>query len=260
MKIRVLSDLHLEFTRYQPAELPSCGEDLVALAGDIGEGVKGIQWARKAIPDRPVIYVCGNHEFYKQDWDRLLVEARAEAVGSNIHFLENDSVELGGLIVLGCTLWTDFRSMGAMVRTQAMGVAAHEMADYRLIRRDGRRIRLSPVDSALRCQDSKAWLDRQISLADRPVLVVTHHAPSVRTTNPTFALDLSNASFHNDFDTLIRPPVVAWIHGHSHFSCEAVINGIRVLSNQKGYPHEALDFNWDYLIEIEIPASTEAAL
>ena len=260
MKIRVLSDLHLEFTRYQPAELPSCGEDLLVLAGDIGEGVKGIQWARKAIPDRPVVCIAGNHEFYKQDWDRLLVEARAEAVGSNIHFLENDSVELGGLLVLGCTLWTDFRAMGAMVRTQAMGVAAHEMTDYRLIRRDKRRIRLSPADSALRCQDSRAWLERQIALADRPVLVVTHHSPTKRTLHPGFALDLGTASFNNDFDELIRPPVVAWIHGHTHHSGEAIVNGIRVVSNQKGYPHEALDFNWDYLIEIEIPASTEAAL
>lgn len=259
MKIRVLSDLHLEFTSYQLAELPSCGEDLVVLAGDIGEGVSGIQWARKAIRDRPVIYVMGNHEFYGQDWDRLLVEARVQTAGTHIHVLENDAIELDGLLVIGCTLWTDFAAMGAMVRSKAMGVAAHEMMDYRLIRRDKRRIRLSPSDSALRCQDSKAWLEQQIALANRPLLVVTHHSPTMRTLHPRFALDLSTASFNNDFDELIRPPVVAWIHGHTHHSCDAIVNGVRVVSNQKGYPHEALDFSWDYMIEIRIPASAEIA-
>ena len=36
MKIRYLSDLHMEFTQYQPDEIPSVGEDLVVLAGDVG--------------------------------------------------------------------------------------------------------------------------------------------------------------------------------------------------------------------------------
>lgn len=64
MKVRVLSDLHLEFTQYQPDTLPSFGEDLVVLAGDIGEAERSIEWARRVIPDRPVVYVLGNHEFY----------------------------------------------------------------------------------------------------------------------------------------------------------------------------------------------------
>lgn len=259
MKIRVLSDLHLEFTRYLPAELPSCGEDLVALAGDIGVGVRGIHWARRAIPDRPIIYVAGNHEFYGQDWDRLLLQARAEAAGTHVHFLENDSVDLGGLRVLGCSLWTDFRAMGATARSDAMAVAADNMMDYRLIRRDGRRIRLSPADTAQRCQDSRAWLERQISLADRPVLVVTHHSPTLRAVHPGFGLDLGAASFNNDFDDLVRPPVVAWIHGHTHHCSEAVIDGIRVVANQRGYPNEFLDFKWDYLMDVEIAVPTVSA-
>lgn len=258
MKIRVLSDLHLEFTRYEPAEMPSCGEDLVVLAGDIGIGLRGIHWARRAIPDRPVIYVAGNHEFYQQDWDRLLPQLRAEAAGSHVHFLENDSVNLRGLLILGCSLWTDFRAMGPMARSEAMAVAAREMMDYRLIRRDRRRIRLSPTDSAQRCQDSRAWLEHQIAAAVSPVLVVTHHSPTLRTVHPDYALDLGTAAFNNDCDDLVRSPVVAWIHGHTHHSGEAVVNGIRVVSNQRGYPHEFLDFSWDYMINLDIPVSVVA--
>ena len=41
MKIRVLSDLHLEVAGWRP---PPCDEDVVVLAGDIHEGRAGIAW------------------------------------------------------------------------------------------------------------------------------------------------------------------------------------------------------------------------
>ncbi len=65
MKIRYLSDLHVEFTGYMPSWIPPIGEDMVVLAGDIGVGVKGIEWAQQAFRDRTVLYVLGNHEFYR---------------------------------------------------------------------------------------------------------------------------------------------------------------------------------------------------
>ena len=43
MRIRVLSDLHLEFKDWNP---PKADADVVVLAGDIHVGVKGIEWAR----------------------------------------------------------------------------------------------------------------------------------------------------------------------------------------------------------------------
>ena len=42
MKIRIHSDLHLEFAGWRP---PPCDEDVVVLAGDIAEGCSGIAWA-----------------------------------------------------------------------------------------------------------------------------------------------------------------------------------------------------------------------
>src|SRR5438445_9723562 len=37
---------------------------------------------------------------------------RQAAEGTNVHFLENRAVELGGVRFLGCTLWTDFALFG----------------------------------------------------------------------------------------------------------------------------------------------------
>lgn len=250
MKIRILSDLHLEFTNYEPKTLPSCGEDLVVLSGDIGVGVRGVEWAMRAIQDRPVVYVLGNHEFYEHDWDVLIGDARACSTGSNVYILEDQSLDWNGIRVLGCSLWTDFRCMGAMVQGFAMAMAEREMMDFRLIRKKPHISRLSPRDTILRCERSYRWLEREIASADRPLLVVTHHAPTLRTAHPGFLLAPSNAAFSNDFDSLIKPPVVAWVHGHTHYSCEEEVNGIRVITNQRGYPGEGGAFSWDYLVEI----------
>lgn len=61
MKIQVLSDLHIEFSdfRFQDA-----GADVIVLAGDIGKGLLGIQYAQKLLKqtDAEILIINGNHE------------------------------------------------------------------------------------------------------------------------------------------------------------------------------------------------------
>ena len=93
MRIRVLSDLHREFG---PIKLPDVAADVVVLAGDIDRGARGVTWARIRFPDTPVLYVAGNHEFYDERIGRLHEKLREAAAGSNVHILENETLELGG--------------------------------------------------------------------------------------------------------------------------------------------------------------------
>ncbi len=62
MKIQIISDLHQEF---RCSELNFQNADIVVFAGDVNIGVKGIEWLKTEIPDKPVIYVLDNHEYYK---------------------------------------------------------------------------------------------------------------------------------------------------------------------------------------------------
>ena len=77
MKLQVLNDLHIEFEDFDP---PATEADVVILAGDIGVGLEGLRWAEDWFPDRPVIYVPGNHEFYHHDLV-LIDELKAQAPG-----------------------------------------------------------------------------------------------------------------------------------------------------------------------------------
>ena len=51
MKIRVLSDLHLEFQQWSP---PKADADVIVLAGDIDVGIYGVEWARRSFPSSPL--------------------------------------------------------------------------------------------------------------------------------------------------------------------------------------------------------------
>lgn len=64
MKIRLLSDLHLEFSGF---EYTYQGEDVLVLAGDIidGNNVHRLNYWLETVPETvSVVYVPGNHEFY----------------------------------------------------------------------------------------------------------------------------------------------------------------------------------------------------
>ena len=73
MKIRMLSDLHLEFHDYRVAPMPDDKETVLVLEGDIG-CIHGNREQYLKLCDfigycsskfREVIWVMGNHEHYK---------------------------------------------------------------------------------------------------------------------------------------------------------------------------------------------------
>ncbi|MEN8763395.1 MAG: metallophosphoesterase, partial [Thiogranum sp.] len=118
MKLYILNDLHIEFEGFEP---PDTDADVVVLAGDIGVGGEGLRWAEDRFPDRPVVYVPGNHEFYRHDIT-LIEELKAQAP-DHIHVLNDDLIDIEGVRFLGSILWTDFALFGEGERFYAMKTA-----------------------------------------------------------------------------------------------------------------------------------------
>jgi hypothetical protein len=72
----------------------------------------------------------------------------------------------------------------------------------------------------------------------RRVVVLTHHAPTVRgTSDPKFDGALVNAAFATELTNhaVWGSPVSLWGFGHTHFHCDFVRGGVRVVSNPRGY-------------------------
>jgi predicted phosphodiesterase len=251
MKIHVLADLHIEFADIQLEPVES---DVVVLAGDIHSGVRGIKWARQAFHARPVIYVSGNHEFYGADLPGLTNSLRRAAQESAVIYLENDEAVVAGVRFLGCTLWTDFALYGIADRQAAMDRCRAYMADYSLIRHGTKRRLLTPADTLELHRESVKWLERRLQTRfDGPTVVVTHHAPSAPSQPERFIDSPQGPAFVSALDRLFdgrRVPL--WIHGHTHHSVDYEINGTRVVSNQRGYPHEThTGFITNFTVELE---------
>ena len=254
MRLAVYSDLHLEFGAFAP---PPLDVDLVVLAGDIDLGTKGISWAERSF-EAPVIYVVGNHEFYHGEVRSLWRDLRdAAAACPKVTLLENQAMEIeaGGRACrfLGAALWTDFAACGEGEVRRAMVEARDGLADYRVIQ-DGR-MTLVPETTLRWHEDSRAWLTAELeSPFDGTTVVVTHHAPSLRSVEPRFQGSLLNGAFVSDLEAPIRRTRPAlWIHGHTHHNVDYRIGSTRIVANQRGYPSEEPSpaFRPDLVLEID---------
>ncbi|TJY56203.1 serine/threonine protein phosphatase [Sinimarinibacterium sp. CAU 1509] len=251
LKLRIYSDLHLELGRFHPVFGTDYGEDLVILAGDIDVGTGAIEWATNRFAGRPVVYVLGNHEYYHQEFGNLVERCRAAARGTSVHVLENDVLDFRGVRILGATLWTDFAAVGESLIKRCVDWARDELGDYAVIR-DGT-APLRPQRTMARHAQSRLWLEQQIQAARGPLIVVTHHAPTARTGHPLFAGQINSTASHSLCDDLIRPPIRVWVHGHTHHNVDRQVNGVRVFTNQWGYPcTPAQGFREDGLFELDV--------
>ena len=165
MRIRVLSDLHLEV---RPLSLPGVEADLVVLAGDIGNGAAGIEWAREQF-DVPVLFVAGNHEYYEGEFHAVQQSLRAAAAGSNVHLLDCDVLTLGGVRFLGCSLWTDYSLAPREQRAAVIERSRKFNPDHNCIRMGERAF--APEDAIALCARHMEWL--------RARLAEAHDGPSV---------------------------------------------------------------------------------
>jgi len=172
MKLQIFSDLHLEFLGPHELEfidsLDKEGVDVAVVAGDLCQ--KGflryaIEELCKQYPE--VVYVSGNHEYYRlgpPELHELLGSLQASL--SNLHWLQNTEVEIGGVRFAGTTLW--FRDDPGNLTYEEM------LSDFWLIRG----FKPWVYEENARALE---FLEAEVPLAD---VVVTHHMPSKQSIAP----------------------------------------------------------------------------
>ncbi|RPI74823.1 MAG: phosphoesterase [Desulfobacteraceae bacterium] len=248
MKLHILSDLHIEF---EPFTWPGTDADLVILAGDIHVGEKGLQWIFANIPDKKVIYVPGNHEYYGKAIPKHTEKLKKLAAGTNVFILENEKCVLDGMVFLGCTLWTDLQLFGN--RDAVRYEAESRMTDYRRIKHGPKFRKLQSIDTMNFFSRSLVWLTAELANHRQDkVIVVTHHAPSAQSIPEIHKQDMISAAYASNLESFIRSNNIAlWVHGHMHVNRDYRIRNTRVLCNAKGYPDEKnSDFNPGFVVEV----------
>jgi predicted phosphohydrolase len=250
MRIQVLSDLHLDVG---PIALPQTNADVVVVAGDVHPKLGGLKWLIEHFQKQLVIYVAGNHEYYGKSLPHLTEKLSSTANGTNVFFLENESVDVNGVRFLGCTLWTDFELLGSSA--VARDLAREQMNDYRRIRLSTHQYRkLRPTDTAGFHYRSRNWLRKATSdsASCHRLVIVSHHAPSVLSLPPVRRNEELSGAYASHLDELVEQSgAVLWLHGHIHQSSDYLLGHTRVLCNPRGYRDSPNpDFNPALLIEV----------
>jgi len=249
MRIHILSDLHIDFGNIA---FPKVEADITVIAGDLRPGKAALKWIRENIPERLVVYVMGNHEFYGHAIPKLIHDFRRLSEDTNVHVLENECFYINDICFMGCTLWTDFRLFGDP--TVAGRKAVGTMNDYRRIRVSPRYSRLKGIDTATFHARSIRWLKEQLSQnASKTNVIVTHHGPSVKSLKPMQANELISAAYVSNLEGFVASSgAKLWIHGHIHNPVDYWIGNTRIMSNPRGYADEPAPENFDPGLIVEI--------
>lgn len=262
MRIQLFSDLHFEHFRRGYDTLGKVDvhpqADVVVLAGDIDSGESAIQRAAALAQEygKPVIWIAGNHEFYQDDYLRLIEKYRASQA-AGVHFLQDRWVEIDGVRFCGAILWTDFRLYEGSGRLptveDALRVGNRVLNDFRAIRYCG--FPFAAEKSMALHATSRAWLE---TVLDEPfagkTVVITHHAPHPRSIHPRFSYGRAavlaspqplpgenpnwtgNVCFASDLTPLLEKTDL-WVHGHIHDSMDYQVGRCRIVANPRGYPY-----------------------
>lgn len=283
MKIKLVSDLHLEFS---DINIPNdANYDLLILSGDIlvaqdmydhpeenvrtaamlemlGSRQEKAQrfrdfFKRCSFQFPHVIYVAGNHEFYHGKFFASIDHLREEcAKYPNIYFLENDVKIINDIVFMGATLWTDCNKHDPFT----LHALADMMNDFRIIRNDQAGYRsLKPADIADRHRKTLQYFRTVMEgyPQEQKFVVVGHHTPSHMSCHPQYAHDyIMNGGYHSDLSDFIldHPQIKLWTHGHTHHPFDYVIGSTRIVCNPRGYESDGYteDTGWNPNIVLEV--------
>lgn len=266
MKVDITSDLHIDFwvdpvhmkNQSKHRELisvlvsnllPEEPSDTLIIAGDIGhynnQNVILFEVLKETYKD--IIWVHGNHDLYmvsnniekKYNYDSFMrldemVKLSSEIEG--VHYLNGDTIQLGGYIIGGCGAWYD----------NGYGSSEWGMSDTDFIKRwreylnDSNLInvpftRTGEIHSLEYAEKMKAAIDSIVDVCD---LMVTHVAPDWTHVPPHYQQPETTFYCFDGREFLKRmKPDAKWVFGHTHerhfFSHPS---GPYMICNPLGYP------------------------
>ncbi|MBQ0759791.1 metallophosphoesterase [Zhongshania aquimaris] len=254
LKISITSDRHHEFGwDYLTRDTLPVDADIYVLAGDIDVGTRALEWA--ASLGKPVLYVPGNHEFYRGNLEQIEYAFREESKSyPNVDVLQNDVVVMGDTRFLGTVLWTDYEIYNNA--EYGMTIAEHYLADHRLITTGlGKNCCFFSAKLAQqRHIRNRTWLEMELQKQwSGKTVVITHHAPHSLSVNQRFSGDPLTPAFASDLTEILSTyDIDIWLHGHMHDPVNYTLFDTRVICNPRGYEgtDETNNFTPNLIIEI----------
>lgn len=234
MKIRYISDLHLEFIKpnkivFFIKKIIPDNDAILILAGDVGNPFQTnyhtfMNYVENNF-ERTYI-IPGNHEYYGKTIDEtnnFLKEYFTQF--KNIKFLNNSYENYKDHCFIGTTLWSKITD------------PEYEINDiYKIVFFNNKKYNNLHKESV-------QFLEEVVPINNN-CIIITHHVPSESLTDikyKTKSMLPYNQWFHCNMDNFInlnKDKIKCWFYGHTHTASNVNINGIPFLCNPIGYPGE----------------------
>lgn len=252
LKLQYASDLHLEFPvnkeflKQHP--LQPVGNVLV-LAGDI---------VPFALMDKhkdffsylsdhfeTTYWLPGNHEYYYYDIARKSGSFK-ERIRSNVHLVNNLTVEVSNTRILFSTLWSN-------ISTDKQWFIEKSVSDFQVIKYDKFRFSLDRFNE--QHSNCLGFIASELKKNyEGKTMVITHHVPTLLNYPEQYKNSELNDVFAVELFSLISDTSPDyWIYGHHHSNTpDFTIGKTKLLTNQLGYvqQNEHQLFKSDKCIEL----------
>jgi calcineurin-like phosphoesterase family protein len=253
MYIRISSDLHLE--QYHNKEINTLAtimlppddrdaDSVLVLAGDISSKRDQLIGFLHILENRfkHIIFVCGNHEWYKHEMVSYTDELLADSKNLHKTSMGIDGIStciIDGIRYIYGTVWADGGDTLLDHRLVENG-----LWDFKIISVHNKTTATTrPFNVAdMRAIHFKSVQTIKEILAesfDGKTVVVSHHLPSLKLCHPRFGNEI-NGGFASSLDDILEAPNAPnlWIAGHTHDTIDRQLGNTRVVVNPSGYRNE----------------------
>lgn len=286
MKIQFASDLHLEFTPENINVIENAA-NILCLCGDIAvcgneEDFNLFKTFIKKLSEMKflhILHIAGNHEYYcsKRPGIKMKAEFYYQKINEKLvnlslefpkyKFLNNSHFDYktGSRTIrfIGTTLWTHIPAS-----LQSKGKA--KMNDYSQIiinagtQKNPEIRKLLPSDVDGINAKSRIFIKQETAAMKKSKnitgVLLVHHKPIWDRLTTTIGKSMYEPEeikkadpydyfYSNDLLT-IESPIKCVVYGHTHKKDNRIINGIRYVSNPRGYPGELNTYNKKETVEI----------
>lgn len=259
MEFSIYSDLHVD--RYDKMPYQSwCRKNdkarIALIAGDICS-IKKIMLIKEALlffakHFKYVLISLGNHEYNFSQLDKVPneMEKLIYQLGlKNVFLLHKKTFKHQNVVVIGTTLWSD------ICQHQK---AIEEKWQHKHIQLFTKSPKLSATKRfeimAQLYLEQKNWLTEKMNQYQKKahqLVIVTHHAPSLKSINPRFKDDENHYLYASNLEEeILRFEPNLWVHGHTHFHCDYHIGKTHIVANPFGFPGEKTNFMPHYRVVV----------
>lgn len=238
MRLRYLSDLHLEFIGEDINtfinKIKGNKDEILILAGDIGNPYKehySLFMNYISNNFKKTFIICGNHEYYHNGKSVYEINDYLEEYfkkWNNITFLNNNYEWYENYCFIGTTLWSKITN------------PKYTINDINYIHNLNCEIYNKLNDNSVN------FLETILSKNDynKNCIIITHHLPSNSFIDAKYKNSILlpyNQWFYCNLDNLIKnynKKIKIWFYGHTHKANKEIKDDIQFICNPIGYPGE----------------------